>query len=82
MTLGPAVATLDARTNATKGADMPDHDETAEPIPEADALEQAEPVGDTDEDVTPLDEVPDEALRPMRSSRRPRCRGRTRRSTR
>lgn len=40
---------------------MPDHDETTEPmIPEADALEQAEPVGDTDEDVTPLDEVFDE----------------------
>ncbi|HET6713459.1 MAG TPA: hypothetical protein VFI59_07100 [Actinomycetota bacterium] len=54
------MATLDERTNATKGADMPDHDETAEPIPEADALEQAEPVGDTDEDVTPLDEVFDE----------------------
>jgi hypothetical protein len=44
---------------------MPDHDETTEPIPEADALEQAAPVDGTDEDAIPLDEmfdeVPDEA---------------------
>jgi hypothetical protein len=45
---------------------MPDHDETTEPIPEADALEQAESVeDDTDEEIAPLDqvldEIPDEA---------------------
>jgi hypothetical protein len=37
-------------------------DQTREPIPEADALEQAEPVGeDEDQDRGLLDEVPDDA---------------------